>query len=191
MIEIRPLDHCDAAVVVPGSKSYTHRALIVSALADGESILINALQSEDTGYTIQGLEKLGVQVVLKGDRLHVQGKGGKLAASEERIFVGNSGTSMRFLTALAALKKGRTLLDGSERIRKRPIAELLDGLVALGVNAYSKERNDHPPVVVESQGIKEGLVRINGTKSSQFLSSILMVASHASEDVRLEVTGHL
>ena len=103
MIEIRPLAHCDAMVTIPGSKSYTHRALIVSALADGESVLINALQSEDTGYTIQGLEKLGVQVFWKGDLLHVLGKGGKLKSGEERIFVGNSGTSMRFLTALAAL----------------------------------------------------------------------------------------
>ena len=191
MIEIRPLDHCDAAVVIPGSKSYTHRALIVSALADGESVLINALRSEDTDHTIHALKKFGVPIFWKGDRLHVQGKGGKLTALEERIFVGDSGTSMRFLTALAALKKGRTLLDGSERMRKRPIAELLDGLVALGVNAHSKERNDHPPVVVESQGIKGGLVRINASKSSQFLSAILMVAPHASEDVRVEVTGHL
>jgi 3-phosphoshikimate 1-carboxyvinyltransferase len=191
MIEIRPLGHCDAVATIPGSKSYTHRALIVSALADGESILINALRSEDTDYTIHGLKKFGVPIFWKEDRLHVQGKGGKLTASEERIFLGNSGTSMRFLTAFAALKKGKTLLDGSERMRKRPIAELLDGLVALGVNAHSKERNDYPPVVVESQGIKGGLVRINGDKSSQFLSAILMVAPYASEDVGMKVTGHI
>ena len=191
MIEIKPISHFNAVVSIPGSKSYTHRALIVSALAEGESILVNALRSEDTEHTIHGLKKFGVPIFWKGDRLHVHGRGGKLTASEERIFVGNSGTSMRFLTALAALKNGRTLLDGSERMRKRPIAELLDVLVALGVNAYSKERNDYPPVVVESQGIKGGLVRINGDKSSQFLSAILMVASYASEDVGVEVTGHL
>jgi len=191
MIEIRPLDRCDAAVAIPGSKSFTHRALIVSALADGESILINALRSEDTNHTIHALKKFGVPIFWERDGLHVQGKEGKLAASEETIFVGNSGTSMRFLTGLAALKKGRTLLDGSERMRKRPIAQLLDGLVALGVNAYSKERNDYPPVVVESQGIRGGLVRINGGESSQFLSAILTVAPYASEDVRVEVTGHL
>lgn len=191
MIEVKPLDHCDAVVAIPGSKSYTHRALIVSALADGESILINALRSEDTDHTIRGLKQFGVPIFWRGDRLHVQGKGGKLADSEERIFVGNSGTSMRFITALAALRKGRTLLDGSERMTKRPIAELLDGLVALGVNAYSKERNDHPPVVVESQGIRGGLARIKGDKSSQFLSAILMIAPYAGEDLRVEVNGHL
>jgi 3-phosphoshikimate 1-carboxyvinyltransferase len=191
MIEIRPLAHCDAMVTIPGSKSYTHRALIVSALADGESVLINALQSEDTGYTIQGLEKLGVQVFWKGDLLHVLGKGGKLKSGEERIFVGNSGTSMRFLTALAALKNGRTLLDGSERMRNRPIGDLLEGLRTLGARAYSKEGGGCPPVVVESQGLKGGTAKIRGEESSQFLSALLMVAPYASRDVKVEVMGNL
>src|SRR4030066_1660217 len=108
MIEIKPLHHCDAVVIIPGSKSYTHRALIVSALADGESLLINALQSEDTGLTIQGLEKFGIPIFQKSDGLHVLGKGGKLEGAEGSIYVGNSGTSMRFLTALSALRNGRT-----------------------------------------------------------------------------------
>ena len=191
MIEIRPLAHCDAMVTIPGSKSYTHRALIVSALADGESVLINALQSEDTGYTIQGLEKLGVQVFWKEDLLHVLGKGGKLRSGEERIFVGNSGTSMRFLTALAALKNGRTLLDGSERMRNRPIGDLLEGLRTLGARAYSKEGGGCPPVVVESQGLKGGTAKIRGEESSQFLSGLLMVAPYALRDVCVEVIGDL
>ncbi|MBM4305961.1 MAG: 3-phosphoshikimate 1-carboxyvinyltransferase [Deltaproteobacteria bacterium] len=191
MIEIRPLDHCDAAVVIPGSKSYTHRTLIVSALAEGESILINALRSEDTNHTIHGLKKFGVRIYWKGDRLHVQGKGGKLAASEERLFVGNSGTSMRFLTALAALKNGRTLLDGSERMRGRPIEDLLGGLRALGIRSYSKEGNGCPPVVVESQGLKGGTTKIRGEESSQFLSALLMVAPYASRDVTVELMGNL
>jgi 3-phosphoshikimate 1-carboxyvinyltransferase len=191
MKEIKPLSHCDAVVAIPGSKSYTHRALIVSALADGESILIKALQSEDTEYTIQGLEKLGVQVFWKGDLLHVRGKGAKLRTGEERIFVGNSGTSMRFLTALAALKDGRTLLDGSKRLRNRPIGDLLDGLRALGIKGYSKEGNGCPPVVIESQGLKGGATEIRGEESSQFLSALLMVAPYASRDVKVEVMGNL
>jgi len=191
MIEIRPLGHCDTAVAISGSKSYSHRALIVSALADGESILINALRSEDTDHTIQGLIKFGVPIFWEGDRLYVQGKGGKLAASEERVFVGNSGTSMRFLTALAALKKGTTLLDGSERMRDRPIEDLLDGLRALGIKGYSKEGNGCPPVVIESQGLKGGTTKIRGEESSQFLSALLMVAPYASGDVKVEVMGNL
>lgn len=191
MIEIRPLAPCDATVNIPGSKSYTHRALVISALADGESVLINALRSEDTEYTAQALEKFGVLVFWKGDSLYVLGKGGKLKATEERIFIGNSGTSMRFLTALAALKKGRTLLDGNERMRRRPIEDLLDGLRALGVRAYSKEGNGCPPVVVESKGLRGGMAKIRSEESSQYLSAILMVAPYAERDVCVELMGHL
>ncbi len=191
MVEIKHLTHCDAVVKIPGSKSYTHRALIVSALAEGESVLVNALRSDDTQYTAEGLEKLGVHVFWEGGLLRVQGTGGKLKAGEERIYVGDSGTSMRFLTALAALKNGRTLLDGSERMRQRPMAQLLDGLVALGVRAYSQKGNGYPPVIIESQGLTGGVARIDGGESSQFISALLMVAPLARGDVRVEVAGHL
>ena len=191
MIEIKPLHHCDAVVRLPGSKSYTHRALIVSALAEGESVLINALRSEDTEHTARALEKFGVPIFWEGDKVRVLGKGGKLKAGEERIFVGHSGTSMRFLTALAALKNGRTLLDGSERMRKRPIADLLEGLRALGVRTYSKEEDGYPPVVVEPNGLKGGAAKIRGEESSQFLSALLMVAPYALRDVYVEVSDSL
>jgi 3-phosphoshikimate 1-carboxyvinyltransferase len=191
MIEIKPLHHCNALVRLPGSKSYTHRALIISALADGESVLINALQSEDTEYTARALGKFGVPISWEGDRVRVLGRGGKLRAKEETIFVGNSGTSMRFLTALAALKNSRTLLDGNERMRKRPIADLLEGLSALGVRAYSKEKNGCPPVIMESQGLKGGKAKIRGEESSQFLSALLMIAPYALHDVYVEVVGNL
>lgn len=147
MIEIKPLHHCDAIISIPGSKSYTHRALVVSALADGESILINPLRSEDTEHTVRGLKKLGMPISWKGDQLYVLGRGGILRAAEASIFVGNSGTSMRFLTALAALRDGRTLLEGSEQMRRRPIDDLLNSLEALGVKAYSQKGNGYPPVV--------------------------------------------
>jgi 3-phosphoshikimate 1-carboxyvinyltransferase len=191
MIEIRPLGHCDGIVTIPGSKSYTHRALILSSLADGESVLIHALRCEDTEHTVQALIKFGVEVFWESDRVRVQGKGGKFKGTDDRIDVGNSGASMRFLTALAALKNGVTLLDGSERMRKRPIGELLNGLGELGVRAYSQKGDDCPPVIVESQGLKGGTVRIKGEESSQFLSGLLMVAPYALRDVHIEVTGPL
>ncbi|MDI6761951.1 MAG: 3-phosphoshikimate 1-carboxyvinyltransferase [Thermodesulfobacteriota bacterium] len=191
MIQIRPLADLDATVTIPGSKSFTHRALIVSALGEGESVLIHALRSEDTEYTVQALKRLGIQIFLEGDRLHVLGEGGRLKQEEGEIFIGNSGTSMRFLTALVALKKGTTLLDGNERMRKRPMADLLEGLRALGVKAYFREGNDCPPVMIESQGLLGGKATIRGEESSQFLSGLLMVAPYAQEDVTLEVTGHL
>ena len=191
MIEIRPMDRCDAVVTIPGSKSYTHRALIVSALADGESILLNALASEDTDYTCRGLERLGIRSLWKKDGLHVLGAGGKFDRGGRKIFTGNSGTSMRFLTALASLRDGQTLLDGDGRMRQRPMIDLLEGLEALGVRAYSDNGKGTPPVAVESMGLKGGMATIRGDRSSQFLSGLLMVAPYAERDVHLKVAGPL
>jgi len=191
MIEIRPLDYCDGVITVPGSKSYTHRALVVSSLADGESVLMSGLRCEDTEHTAQALIRFGAEVFWESDRVRVAGRGGKFKATDERIDVGNSGSSMRFLTALSALKGGVTLLDGSERMRKRPIGELLNGLGNLGVKAYSEKGDGYPPVIVESQGLKGGKARLRGKESSQFLSSLLMVAPYAQGDVRIEITGPL
>jgi 3-phosphoshikimate 1-carboxyvinyltransferase len=191
MIEVRPLSHCEGVVAIPGSKSYTHRALILSSLADGESVLINALRSEDTERTVQALVKFGVPVFWGSDDIRILGGGGKFKATDDRIDVGNSGTSMRFLTALAALKNGVTLLDGNERMKRRPIGELLNGLGKLGVKAYAQKGDDFPPVIVESEGLKGGTARIKGEESSQFLSGLLMVGPYAQRDVTIEVTGFL
>jgi 3-phosphoshikimate 1-carboxyvinyltransferase len=191
MIEIKPLHRCHAMVRLPGSKSYTHRALIISALADGESFLINALRSEDTEHTARALEKFGVPIFWEREEIRVLGRGGKLRAEEEKIFVGNSGTSMRFLTALAALKNGRTILDGNERMRERPVADLLEGLRTLGVRTYSREEEGYPPVVVEPEKFKGGKAKIKGEESSQFLSALLMIAPYALQDVYVEVVGNL
>jgi len=191
MIEIRPLSQCDGVVTIPGSKSYTHRALILSSLAGGESVLIHALRCEDTERTAQALLKFGVEIFWEREDVRVLGTGGKYKAADEKIDVGNSGTSMRFLTALAALKKGITLLDGNERMRKRPIGDLLNGLEELGVRAYSQKGNDCPPVIVESHGLKGGNVRIKGEESSQFLSGLLMVGPYAQRDVNVQVAGSI
>ena len=191
MIEVRPLRRCDGAVTVSGSKSYTHRSLIVSSLADGESVLFNALRCEDTGRTVEALAKFGVEVSWKGDYVRVLGRGGMFKATDEKIDVGNSGTSMRFLTALAALRTGITFLDGSERMRKRPIGELLTGLGELGVRAYSQEGDDCPPVIVQSRGLQGGTAMVKGEESSQFLSGLLIVAPYAQKDVNIEVAGSL
>ncbi len=191
MMEINPLIHCDATITIPGSKSFTHRALIVSALAEGESVLPNALRSEDTEHTARGLEKFGAPIFWEENLARVRGTGGNLRGAGEKIYVGDSGTSMRFLTALAALKRGRTQLDGSERMRQRPMAELLDGLNGLGVKAYSVEGKGFPPVVVESRGLPGGVVRVHGEESSQFLSGLLLISPYAEGDVRIELAGHL
>jgi len=190
MIEIKPIKYCDAQIKILGSKSYTHRALIISALSGGESILINALKCNDTEYTIEALKRFGIEIFMEDQNLHVHGNRGELnLRGDENIFVGDSGTTMRFLTAFSSLRDGRTILDGSERMRKRPIEELLKGLRMLGVKAYS--RGGYPPVVIESKGLLGGRVEIRGEESSQYLSALLMVAPYARRDVSIEVKGSL
>ncbi len=191
MIEIKPIQRCNASVTLPGSKSYTHRALLLSALADGDSFLINPLRSEDTEHTVRGLKAFGVPITWKSNSLRVCGRGGKFREGSLEIFTGSSGTSMRFLTALAALREGRTLLNGDERMKRRPVADLLAGLEALGVRAYSLEGTGCPPVMVESNGLDGGTAVIRADKSSQFLSALLMVAPYAQREVSVEVNGHL
>src|SRR5262249_226966 len=110
---------------------------------------------------------------------------------EADLFVANSGTTMRFLTAMLSLGRGRFRVDGVPRMRERPIADLLDALQQLGVDAYSEKQNGCPPVIVEANGLHGGKVRIKGDVSSQFLSGLLMAAPFAHHDIEIEVEGPL
>ena len=178
----------------PGSKSITNRALVCAALAEGTSLLRGALVSEDTRAMAVGLSQLGVQVAeqgAEGTRLEVVGCAGQLPAREADIDVGNSGTTVRFLTALATIGKGITRLHGTDRMHQRPIQDLLDALSELGGQAQSEFGNECPPVVVKADGLPGGKCRIRGDISSQFLSGLLLVAPAATTPVHLEVEGPL
>jgi 3-phosphoshikimate 1-carboxyvinyltransferase len=192
--EIRPIrGPIHAAVTVPGSKSLTNRALVIAALADGTSVLRGALDSEDTRHMVAALERLGFAVdwERRSATIRVTGRGGAIPCTGARLFGGNAGTTVRFLTSLVALGHGRFTVDGDARMRERPIQDLLDALAALGVRAWSERATGCPPVVVEAQGIAGGRAVVAGETSSQFASSILLVAPYAATDVRLTVTGTL
>jgi 3-phosphoshikimate 1-carboxyvinyltransferase len=188
--EIRPRERVAAVLTLPGSKSYTHRALIAAALAPGESVLHNTLRAEDTELTAQALGKLGARLEWQGTTVRVQGTGGRLLPVSEPLYLGNSGTSMRFLTALAALGKGKYVLTGSPRLCQRPMDELLDALGQLGVQAASEKSDGCPPVVVHG-GLAGGRTRLSGAVSSQYLSALLFIAPLAPQGVEIEVTGEL
>src|SRR5882757_5632923 len=136
----------------PGSKSITNRALVCAALADGVSTLAGALDSEDTRVMIDGLRQLGIEVESHnvGTRLLVHGAGGEIPALEADLFCGNSGTTVRFLTALATLGHGSFRLDGVERMRERPIGDLLDTLNQLGTHVAGENEDGCPPVIVHA-----------------------------------------
>ncbi|MGH7821711.1 MAG: 3-phosphoshikimate 1-carboxyvinyltransferase, partial [Candidatus Binatia bacterium] len=192
VLEIRPLSRPPRATVsLPGSKSLTNRALVIAALADGESRLRGALDSDDTRHMVAALGRLGFAV--DWDRasatIRVGGRGGEIPARAAELYGGNAGTAVRFLTGLVALGRGRYRIDGDPRMRQRPIQDLLDALAALGVEALSERGNGCPPVVVEAAGISGGEAIVAGDTSSQFTSSILLVAPYARGDVRLSIAG--
>lgn len=177
----------------PGSKSITNRALVCAALAEGQSLLTGALDSEDTRVMIQALQRLGIQV--HHDRsaavIRVGGCAGDIPSGGGELDVANSGTSMRFLTAMVALGRGRFRIDGTPRMRQRPIEDLLSALRQLGVEAHSEPGTGCPPVVVLARGLRGGRAEIAGNISSQFLSGLLMAAPYADRPVELTVVGPL
>ncbi len=193
--EVQPLAHpISGTFRVPGSKSLTNRALVLAALAEGTSTLTGALASDDTAVMIDSLRRLGfaVEANEQAETITVEGRGGEIPANSAELFVGNSGTSIRFLTALVALGRGRFVLDGVPRMRERPQGDLLDALNDLRVAAYAQFGNGRPPLIVEGLGeIPGGTAHLNASASSQFLSALLMVAPYAQKDVTLEVRGTL
>lgn len=177
----------------PGSKSITNRALLCAALAEGESELTGALDSEDTQVMAEALQRLGIAIDRFGTAgvLRVSGCGGRIPASSAELFLANSGTSIRFLTAACCLGSGTYRLDGVPRMRQRPIEDLLQALRQLGADARSELGNGCPPVIVQAQGLPGGTAEIAGTISSQFLSGVLMAAPCSGRGAVLHVRGEL
>ena len=196
-LEITPLTRPpNATVRVPGSKSITNRALVLAALHSWhplDCVLIGALRSEDTEVMVDCLRRLGFHVDANWPYVAVQEHRGRaiIPAATADLFVANSGTTMRFLTAMCALGRGRFRLDGVRRMRERPIEDLLSALRGLGVKAYSEAGNGCPPVVIQANGLSGGRVSIRGDVSSQFLSGLLMVAPLARNGLVIEVEGEL
>jgi 3-phosphoshikimate 1-carboxyvinyltransferase len=177
----------------PGSKSLTNRALIVAALAGGRSRLSGVLDSDDTRVMVESLRRLGIRVDHDSERAEavVDGCGGRPPADSADLWLENSGTSIRFLTALCTLGEGRYRLDGNTRMRQRPIGDLLRALGALGADVVGETEGECPPVRVAARGLTGGSAEVDGGISSQFLSALLMAAPAALGPVELRLTGEL
>ena len=177
----------------PGSKSITNRALICAALAEGDSLLRGALDSEDTQVMTAALARLGFEVDARPEQatIAVGGRGGVIPADAADLMIGNSGTTIRFLTSMLTLGAGRYRLDGIARMRRRPIGDLLAALRELGGRAAAENKDDCPPVLIEAAGLAGGRTKIRGDISSQFLSGLLMACPYARQDVAIEVDGPL
>src|SRR6185295_15312804 len=189
-LNIEPLQRpVNATVELPGSKSYTNRALLIAALAEGRSVIRRALFSDDTRAMHGALSALGINVEADPDAetYVVDGQGGRIPASAAELFVGNAGTAARFLTAAVALGHGRYVVDGVPRMRQRPIGPLLEALGQLGVSARAEFANDCPPVIVETTGLPGGLTRVLGDISSQYISALLLAGPYAATGLTLEI----
>ncbi|MFP3870577.1 MAG: 3-phosphoshikimate 1-carboxyvinyltransferase [Syntrophobacteria bacterium] len=189
MKQIRTVEHLDTTVSIPGSKSITHRYLIMAALAAGRSRITNALWCADTRYTAAALEKLGARINHSPEAVEVIGTGGELLCPSEPIYLDNAGTAMRLLTAVVCLGRGSYVLAGDERMHRRPIGELLAGLRPLGGEAESVEQNDCPPVRVRASRLKGGRTELDASRSSQFVSAILLAAPYAARAVEVTLRG--
>lgn len=191
-LPIKPIAHpLNATVRVPGSKSLTNRALLVAALANGQTHLTNALFSDDSRYFAQALQTLGFAVEMDepNREMNVTGLGGRIPAKKAGLFIGNAGTAARFLSAFLTLGNGEYILDGEPRMRERPVGDLIDALRQLG--AELKATNHCPPVEIFAGGLPGGKTKIAGNISSQFLSALLMVAPYAQSPVEIELATEL
>lgn len=194
VIEIKVANRpVNASIRPPGSKSLTNRALPIAAMANGRTVLTGGLESDDTRVMIESLEKLGVKVQHFPDdhRLIVDGLGGEFKNDSAEMFIGNSGTTIRFLTAMLGFAGGKFTLDGVPRMRERPIGPLVAALNDLGANVVAESAGGCPPVKIESDRLTGGNVKISGNVSSQYLSGLMMGSPLASNDVVIEIDGPL
>jgi 3-phosphoshikimate 1-carboxyvinyltransferase len=187
MIEIKTQPVKDSTVTVPGSKSYTHRILIAAALSDGPCQILNPLRSEDTLLTLSGLKQMGISVEIEPDRIIVHGRSGDLKPCTDPVYLGNSGTSIRLLTGICALGRSCYVLDGTQRMQERPIQDLVEGLNQLGICAHCLQKNGCPPVHIKGAKFRGGKVDLKCGISSQFLSSLLLMAPYSKEGVEINI----
>jgi len=177
----------DAVVTIPGSKSCTARALTLAALTVDRSILHHPADCDDTDHMLNGLRAFGIPWRREGDAIMVDGR--PFTAPAEPVFLGNSGTAVRFLAAACAHIKGSVTLDGTARMRERPIQDLVDALNLWGVKASAP--TGCPPITIASEGHFGGITKVKGSASSQYLSGLLMASPMGYDAVAIEVEGEL
>ncbi len=175
------------SVSAPPSKSVSHRAIIAAALSQGTSLLKNVLFADDTVRTINALKKFGVGITRRGSDLVVRGGGGSLQQPRGIINLGHSGTSMRFLTAVAGLVSGSATFTGSPRLGERPMHDLFSSLSQMGILAKPLRPDRSLPLQVFGSMPRGGTIRVSGSISSQFASALLFIAPFAKHATTISV----
>lgn len=180
----------DVHATVPGSKSLANRALVCAALANGESVVEHLAPGDDTAAMLAGIAALGARVVSDGDRAVITGTGGRPVPGPVRIDARLAGTTSRFLTAMAALGDGPTVIDGEPPLRTRPMAPLHDALRSLGASVRTLEPFGDLPVEVRGPA-RGGSVSIRGDISSQYLTALVLIGPLFTDGLDLTIVGPL
>ena len=192
-LDLAPGIRAAGTVRLPGSKSISNRALLLAALAHGETSLRGVLESDDTARMLDALRALGVVWVRHGTgEYSIQGVGGAFPVRGAELFLGNAGTAFRPLTAVLALAGGTYRLSGVPRMHERPIGDLVDALRALGADVGYLGREGYPPLAIRPAARALGeAVNVRGDVSSQFLSALMMALPLAGRRVAVQVSGEL
>jgi len=186
-VTLRKADDLDLRFTAPPSKSYTHRALIAGALAEGETVLRSPLVADDTRRTLTALRALGAGITESGETLRIHGSGGRFpGGGPVTLDLGNSGTSLRLLASIALLAPREVTLDGSPRMRERPVEPLAEALAVLGGHVRYRGQLGYPPLTVWGT-FRGGDVTVDGSISSQFASSLLLAGPCGAEDLVLRI----
>jgi len=181
----------DVRVAAPASKAHTLRALIISSLADSESIIDNPLLGEDQLNVVECLRKLGVEIDCEQDRITVGGVAGRYEPAGDGLNVGESGVGMNFLTSAACLSEKAVIISGAKRITERPILEVVSGLRQLGCRIEYLKQEGFPPIRAFGGGIKGGTAEMRGGKTSQYFSSVTISAPYSEKPVTLRCTDDM
>jgi len=193
-LTLNPLTQIDGEVVIPGSKSLSNRILLLSAMAEGSTRITNLLDSDDVRHMLTALASLGIKYSLSEDKTicEMTGLGGAFnTGGEIELFMGNSGTTMRSLTAALCTGKGVYTLTGDPRMYERPIDDLVNTLKQADAEIDYLEEAGFPPIRINAHGIKGGEVTIKGNISSQYLTGMLMAAPFCDQDLLIKVDGEL
>ena len=194
MTDVRVIEQLDqppdAVVRVPGSKSLTNRALLCAALCRGRTVLLGALEADDTDAMIRCLVAAGVDVEWQGDELVVEGHG-RLGPSDATLDAGLSGTTSRFLLPVLAASPGTWVLDGGEPLRARPFGPLLDAVRQLGGDVRERGEHGRLPLAIWGTLIEGGPVAVAGDVTSQFVSALLLAGPVLNLGIEISLNGHV
>ncbi len=191
-LDLAPIRRASGTVRLPGSKSISNRVLLLAALAEGETRILELLDSDDTAHMLTALRTLGITCGADGAALRVRGAGGAFMVKSAELFLGNAGTAFRPLTAVLALCGGDYRLSGSARMHERPIGDLVDALRGIGANIDYLGVSGYPPLQIgRAKPGAADRVRVRGDVSSQFLTALLLALPLVGRQTRIEVVGEL